>query len=594
MTGPCKAILLAAWLGAAPCGSLAAEPSPTPATVAALAPQATLGRGAQVPFVEYEAENGLTNGEVIGPDRTFTTLAAEASGRRAVRLAGVGGYVEFVLDRPADAVTLRYALPDSADGRGLEGQVALYADGVRIGALALTSRYGWFYGRYPFTNDPKDRRPHHFYDESRLRLAHVLPAGTRVRFVVEQADAAAWRVLDLADFELVGPPAPAPANAISILSFGADPTGARESSGPMAAAIAAGRRSSRPVWIDPGAYRVDGHIVVDQVTLVGAGPWYSVLKGSGVGVYGHAPPRGSRHVVLRDFAIIGEVDARVDEAQLAGVGGAMSQSAISNLWIQHTKVGLWFDGPMSGISVRHLRILDQTADGLNFHRDVTDAVVEDTFVRNTGDDGLASWSQGQGNSRITFRRNTIIAPVLANGIAIYGGRDTLVEGNLVADTLTEGGGLHLGSRFKATPFGGTIRLGGNTAVRTGVMDPNWRFGVGALWLYALDGPIDGARIRVEDTDLIDSAYEAIQFIGKPIRGVSFNGVRIDGAGTYAVQLQSSGGATFGQVKARGLGIGGVYDCGSGFELVRAEGNEGWDTSLCPAPGAAPPQGAARR
>jgi hypothetical protein len=593
LAGLCKAILLGAWLAATPCGSFASEasPSPTPATVAALAPQATLGRGAPTSFVEYEAENGLTNGEIIGPDRTFTTLAAEASGRRAVRLDGVGGYVEFILGRPADAVSLRYALPDSPDGRGLEGEIAVYADGVRLGALALTSRYGWFYGRYPFTNDPNDGRPHHFYDESRLRLARVLPAGTRVRFVVEKADRAAWRVLDLADFELVGPPARPPANAISILSFGADPTGNHESSGPFAAAIALGGRTGRPVWIAPGAYRVDGHILVDQVTLLGAGPWHSILKGRGVGVFGRAAPHGSRRVVLRDFAIVGEVDERVDEAKLAGVGGAMSQSTISNLWIQHTKGGLWFDGPMSGIRVRGLRLLDLTADGLNFHRDVSDAVVEDTFVRNAGDDGLASWSQGQGNSRITFRRNTIIAPVLANGIAIYGGRDTVVEGNLVADTLTEGGGLHLGSRFKATPFGGTIRLAGNTAVRAGVMDPNWRTGVGALWLYALDGPIDGARIQVEDTDLVDSSYEAIQFIGKSIRGVSFTRLRIDGAGSYAVQLQSSGGATFAQVKARGLGIGGVYDCGSGFELVRVQGNEGWDTTFCPTPGG---HGAERR
>ncbi|WP_165837056.1 glycosyl hydrolase family 28-related protein [Phenylobacterium hankyongense] len=591
MAGFWKSILLAAILETAAWASFAAEPSPTPATVAALPPQATLGRGARAPFVEYEAENGLTNGKIIGPDRTFTSLAAEASGRRAVRLEGVGGYVEFILDRPADAVSLRYALPDAADGRGLDGQIAIYADGVRLGALALTSRYGWFYGRYPFTNQPGDGRPHHFYDESRLRLPAVLPAGTRVRFVVEKPDAAAWRVLDLADFERVGPPARRPPNAISILGFGADPSGARDSLAPITAAIAAGRRSGRPVWIDPGVYRVDGHLVADRVTLAGAGPWYSVLTGRGVGVYGRAAPHGSRDVVLRDFAIIGEVEERVDKARLAGVGGAMSRSAISNLWIQHTKGGLWFDGPMSAIRVRGLRILDQTADGLNFHRDVADAVVEDTFVRNAGDDGLASWSQGKGNRRITFRRNTVIAPVLANGIAAYGGRDITIEGNLVADTVTEGGGLHLGSRFEATPFGGQIRLTGNTTVRAGVLDPNWRTGVGALWLYALDGPIDGARIRVEDTDLVDSSYEAIQFTGKPIRGVSFSRITIDGAGTYAVQLQSSGAATFDRVKSRGLGIGGVHDCGSGFEVVRAAGNDGWETTLCPAAGV---QGAARR
>jgi hypothetical protein len=178
--------------------------------------------------------------------------------------------------------------------------------------------------------------------------------------------------------------------------------------------------------------------------------------------------------------------------------------------------------------------------------------------------------------------------VLANGIAVYGGRDIAIEGNLVADTVTEGGGLHLGSRFEATPFGGEILLARNTTVRAGVMDPNWRTGVGALWLYALDRPIEGARIRVEDADLIDSSYEAIQFFGRPIRGVSFSRVTIEQAGSYAVQLQSGGRATFDQVTARSLGGAGVYDCGSGFELVRGAGNQGWETTICP------PQGAARR
>src|SRR4051794_4512345 len=71
-------------------GATAAALPPTPETVAALSPPATTGRGARVPFVELEAENAVTNGEAIGPDRTFRTLASEASGRRAVRLQGEG------------------------------------------------------------------------------------------------------------------------------------------------------------------------------------------------------------------------------------------------------------------------------------------------------------------------------------------------------------------------------------------------------------------------------------------------------------------------------------------------------------------------
>ena len=61
----------------------------------------------------------------------------------------------------------------------------------------------------------------------------------------------------------------------------------------------------------------------------------------------------------------------------------------------------------------------------------------------------------------------MIAPVLANGITIYGGRDIGVEHNLVADTVTQGGGLHLGTRFAAAPFAGTIRLTGNMVAHGG-------------------------------------------------------------------------------------------------------------------------------
>ncbi len=455
--GRFAAVLLVATPAGAHAANHTLAAKATATTVAALPPLATKGRGARVPFVEYEAENGVTNGHVIGPDRTFTSLAAEASGRRAVLLEGAGGFVEVVLGAPANAVTLRYALPDSATGGGLTGEIALTADGVRLGTLSLTSRYGWLYGAYSFTNRPADGSPHHFFDEARLRLNRTLPAGTRVRFVIEKTGQPSPIALDLADFEVVPPPLLRPAGAISILGFGADPTGVRESSAAIAIALAAGRRTGRTVWIDPGDYRVDGHLEVDQVTLAGAGPWHSTLRGRGVGVFGRSATGGSRNVVLRDFAIIGEVDARDDKAHLAGVGGSMSDSLISDLWIQHTKGGLWFDGPMARITVRGLRILDQAADGLNFDAGVTDAVVEDTFVRNSGDDGLASWSHRLENKRIFFRHNTVIAPILANGLAAYGGRDITISDNLVADTLTEGGGLHLGAaRFFATPFAGKI------------------------------------------------------------------------------------------------------------------------------------------
>lgn len=112
--------------------------------------------GAHVPFTEYAAEDGKTNGTVIGPDRAYGTLAAEVVGRQAVRLDAKGEYVEVTLKKAANAVNVRYSIPDSADGKGLDASLGVYVNGRRSGSLALTSRYSWYYGQYPWTNNPAD------------------------------------------------------------------------------------------------------------------------------------------------------------------------------------------------------------------------------------------------------------------------------------------------------------------------------------------------------------------------------------------------------------------------------------------------------
>ena len=187
------------------------------------------------------------------------------------------------------------------------------------------------------------------------------------------------------------------------------------------------------------------------------------------------------------------------------------------------------------------------------------------FVRNSGDDGIALWSHRSADNGITVSHNTVVAPILANGIAVYGGRDIRISDNLVADTLTQGGGIHLGNRFGAVPLAGTIRLERNQLVRTGSFDPNWRFGVGALWFYALDRPI-GAAIKVSDTEIVDSTLEAIQFIGKPIRSVRFSGTLIDGASNW-LQLQSGGQASFSGLQVRRLDDPTYAGCDESFSLT---------------------------
>src|SRR5690349_23454023 len=112
----------------------------TPVTRAGLDPALTQGRGADVPFLEQEAESARTTGAVIGPDRTPYTLPSEASGRKAVKLLP-GQWVEFTLPRAANAVTVRYSIPDAPAGGGIRAPLDVTVNGHDRRTMTLTSEY---------------------------------------------------------------------------------------------------------------------------------------------------------------------------------------------------------------------------------------------------------------------------------------------------------------------------------------------------------------------------------------------------------------------------------------------------------------------
>jgi hypothetical protein len=584
-------------------------------TRAALDPSLVAGRGARTGVVEQEAENAATDGTVIGPDRTAYQLPAEASGRRAVRLAP-GQYVEFTLPAAANAITVRYSIPDAPDGGGITAPLDVSVNGRHRATMTLTSQYAWLYNLYPFTNDPNAGvlhpdwwvtecscvpaattpapvfpvpfRPNHFYDERRLLLGRAYHAGDRIRLTAPPGTGAQWTVIDLLDTQLVAPPRLVP-GAVNVLAFGADPSGHRDSADALDRAIAVGSRTHRPVYLPPGTYQVNRHVIVDQVTVQGAGSWYTTVRGHGVGIYGKdASVGGSHDVHLSGFAIEGDVRERVDTDQVNGIGGALSDSTIDGLYIHHTKVGMWFDGPMSHLRITGNVIADQIADGINFHTGVTDSYVGDNVIRNTGDDGLAMWSENVEDARDTFAHNTVQTPVLANGIALYGGTDLTVSGNLVADPIREGSGLQLGSRFGAQPFTGQIRIADNTTVRAGPYELNWNIGLGAIWLYALERDIN-ADVEVVGDHFLDNTYNAVMFVSDwpvkdlyAISNVHFSDIRVDGTGTSVVSARSAGSASFANVDARNIGAVGVNNCGSfhfgpsgsEFSLADLGGNDG--------------------
>ncbi|HEU5334301.1 MAG TPA: choice-of-anchor D domain-containing protein [Actinocrinis sp.] len=555
---------------------------------------ATGGGGASLPYVEVQAENSATNGTVIGPSYTQGQLADEASYRKAVTLQGTGKFVTFTTPVATNSIDFRYSIPDTSGGSVYTAPLSLYINGAKQTDFTLTNAYSWYYGSYPFTNTPGSN-PHHFFDEAHRLFSTTYQAGTTFTLQVDSEDTASSYTLDFADFEQVGAALGQPAGSVSVTSEGADASGVNDATGAFNAAIGAAGAGGT-VWIPPGTYNIPGHITVNNVTVAGAGMWYSTVTGTQPGFYGLGEPNScgvggnsgtSSNVHLSNFAIFGQVGSRVDCDQDNGIGGAMSNSTVSNLWIDHLKVGAWMDGPMNGLTLSGMRIRDTTADGVNFHGGVTNSSVTDSDIRNTGDDGLATWADSSigADASDTFSNNTVQLQMLANGIAIYGGHDNTVSGNLVQDTgLTQGGGIQVGQRFTSTPVG-TTTIQNNTMIRDGSLDPNWQFGVGALWFDGSQGAVNGP-INVTNALIEQSPFEAIQWVEGTVSGVNLNNVTIAGTGTFALQEQTGGTASATNVVATGVaqanqGNAPSYSCeGTAFTITDNGGNSGISPTQC--------------
>ncbi|MEV4263459.1 choice-of-anchor D domain-containing protein [Kribbella sp. NPDC049584] len=554
------------------CGALVAASlavlGSTPAWAAASG-----GVGATLPYVEVQAENASTNGTVIGPSAAYNTLAAEASYRKAVTLQGSGKFVEFTTPAATNSIVFRYSIPDTGSGSVYTPQLSLYVNGTKQPNFTLTNAYSWYYGGYPFTNQPGSN-PHHFYDEVHRLFPTTYPAGTKFRLQVDAEDTASSYTIDFADFENVAGALSQPSGSVSVTSQGADPTGAADSTAAFNSAIAAAGAGGT-VWIPEGTFKIPGHLILNNITIKGAGMWRSTVVGAAPGFYGNYAPNASSGVHLADFAIFGDVQERNDGAQVNGIGGALNNSTVDRVWIEHEKVGAWMDGPFTNLVMSGLRIRNVTADGVNFHNGVTNSKVTNSDLRNLGDDGLATWAEQNADANDSFDHNTVQYPILANGIAIYGGHDNFVTDNRVIDAgLTQGGGIHVAQRFGSTTLGRTDVLR-NTIIRSGSLDPNWQFGVGALWFDARDGAMSGLT-NIDNILIQQSPFEAIQFVsGSNISNVHINNATIQNTGTWVVQEQVGGSATITNSTATGTQAPGpIYSCGVGFTLTDGGGNSG--------------------
>ncbi|ABX42242.1 CARDB domain-containing protein [Lachnoclostridium phytofermentans] len=533
--------------------------------------------GATVPYDTYEAEaQNLMGASLISYDTTWCSVASEASGRRAVRLEK-GQSIEFTIKNKAQGIVVRYSMPDSATGADIYQNLSVYVNGVHTTDMTFTNRYAHQYGQYgsdggemQWSNTPGINH-HRYFDESRILLEKEYASRSSFKLQWDANDynpnGSSYIIIDFIETEAVPQALTKPSNYVSITDFGAIPNDGLDDTAAMNAAIKAVNGTTiKGIWIPEGTFHFNtgtrGQTKIKLpkgVSVQGAGMWRSTLTGAFAGFY-----LQEGNVTLADFTIKAEETYRSNASGIAGLEGNAQNSTIINLWIQHTKVGLWLNEGTVNALVSKCRVRDTWADGINLNGGTKDTIVEHCNFRNTGDDGMAMWSKslngGSGTvENCTFRNNTVQIPNLANGIGIYGGKNNTVSNNLILDVVDNGSGIQFGTNHGPSAFTGTLTISNNKLVRAGSWHHDYGYQIGAIWGYWINnnGLAQNLTVSVSN-NLIDSSIYSGIFTEESNVGttVKFTDNRINNSGTYGVHIRDSarGSAVFQNNTANGSGL----------------------------------------
>ncbi|MFJ6523509.1 discoidin domain-containing protein [Streptomyces filamentosus] len=502
-----------------------------------------VGRGANMPYDTYEAEDAVTGGgaTVVGPNRTVGDPAGEASGRRAVTLDATGEYVEFTTRAATNTLVTRFSIPDAPGGGGTDSTIDVYVDGVFRKALPLTSKYAWLYGSETAPgNSPGAGGPRHIYDEAQLMLGETVPAGSRIRLQKDAANTSTYAI-DFVDLEQVAPVAnPDPAAYAVPAGFGhQDVQNALDRVRTDTTGTLVG------VYLPPGDYQTASKFQVygKAVKVVGAGPWYTrfhapaTQDNTDVGFRAEAAAKGS---LFKGFAYFGNYTSRIDGPGKVFDFANVSDIVIDDVWNEHMAC-LYWGANTDRITIRNSRIRNLFADGINMTNGSTDNLVSNNDARATGDDSFALFSAidagGADMKNNVYENLTSTLTWRAAGVAVYGGYDNTFRNIRIADTLVYSG-ITISSLDFGYPMNG-FGTGPTTFENISIVRAGGHFWGSqtfpGIWVFSASKVFQG--IRVNHVDIVDPTYSGVMFqtnyVGGqpqfPIKDTVFTDVSITGA-----------------------------------------------------------------
>jgi hypothetical protein len=532
-----------------------------------------VGRGANMPYDMYEAEDGVLAGgaTVVGPNRTVGDLAGEASGRRAVKLTSTGSSVEFTTKASTNTLVTRFAIPDASGGGGINSTLDVYVDGTFLKAIDLTSHYAWLYGNETSPGNSPDSTPRHIYDEAHVLLGTTVQAGHKIRLQKDAANSAAYYSIDFINTEQANPIANPDPSKYTV------PTGFAQQDVQNALDKARQDPNLTGVYLPAGTYDTSSKLQVygKAIKVVGAGPWYTQFQApsgqenTDIGIRADSTANGS---TFSGFAYFGNYTSRIDGPGKVFDFSNVAGDTIDNVWVEHM-VCMYWGANTDNMTITNSRIRDTFADGINMTNGSTDNLVSNDEARSTGDDSFALFSAidagGADEKNNVFQNLTAILPWRAAGLAAYGGYDNTFKNIYIADTLVYSG-ITISSLDFGYPMNGfgpdPTNFQNISIVRAGGHFWGAQTFPG-IWLFSASKVFRG--IRVSDVDIVDPTYSGIMFQTNYSGGQPQNPV----TDTVLTNITISGAHKSGD----------AYDAKSGFGI--------WANEL-PEPGQGPAVGSA--
>ena len=487
----------------------------------------TDGYGAKMPYTTHEAENAsVENGATIQQSTDMESTAVEATNQTYVELPKKDAAVTFNVTEPANALNVRYTIPD-----GASGQLDVQVNGSSVGNLDLSSHSAWQYlkGDHEYDQAIDGSSARFRFDETRLLLKDIqLKSGDRISLVKKKDDNVPYGI-DFIELEQAPAPVAQGENSISIVDKGASANDDSDDTAALLAAVEEAKASGKSVYIPEGRFNFDKQVNIeaDNLKISGAGVWHTQLHftsdkryGGGI-VFGH----NSNGIELSNLYMDSNLTSRYNEdAQYKAISGTLGKdSKIHDIWVQHFEVGMWIGdydqtGNMKytdGLVVENARIRNNLADGINFAQGTKNSTVKNSNIRGNGDDGLAIWSSISDGTNAAaeennkFLNNTIESGWRAAGIGIFGGKGHEISGNLIKDVFA-GAGIRVNTVFAGHNFDlndSGIKIHDNTILRSGTTNDLYKLHRGAIDFQQVRGTIK--NVDVYNNKLLNTLADSV-------------------------------------------------------------------------------------